>query len=116
MSLRLAHVTLDCDDPQVVAAFWSAALDRPIEAEPSEFFVSIGIAGDDGPAWFFIKVPEPKTAKNRMHVDLEADDREKEITRLLELGATRGADHDEYGVAWTVMADPEGNEFCIAGP
>ncbi|HEV7757826.1 MAG TPA: VOC family protein [Acidimicrobiales bacterium] len=61
-------------------------------------------------------LPEPKTAKNRMHVDLEADDREKEITRLLELGATRGADHDEYGVAWTVMADPEGNEFCIAGP
>jgi hypothetical protein len=51
-----------------------------------------------------------------MHVDLEADDREKEITRLLELGATRGADHDEYGVAWTVMADPEGNEFCVAGP
>jgi Glyoxalase-like domain len=51
-----------------------------------------------------------------MHVDLEAEDREKEITRLLELGATRGADHDEYGVSWTVMADPEGNEFCIAGP
>jgi hypothetical protein len=116
MSLRLAHVTLDCDDPGVVAAFWSAALDRPIDPDPNEFFVSIGIAGHDGPAWFFIKVPEPKAAKNRMHVDLETDDREKEIARLLELGATRGADHDEYGQSWTVMADPEANEFCIAGP
>jgi hypothetical protein len=57
---------------------------------------------------------EPKTVKNRVHVDLETDDREKETARLLELGATRGADHDEYGQSWTVMADPEGNEFCIA--
>lgn len=45
-----------------------------------------------------------------------ADDREKEIARLVELGATRHADHDEYGHPWTVMADPEANEFCIAGP
>ena len=49
-----------------------------------------------------------------MHVDLVTDDREKEIARLLELGATRGADHDEYDHSWTVMADPEGNQFCIA--
>ncbi len=51
-----------------------------------------------------------------MHVDLAADDREKEIARLIELGATRGPDHEEYGHSWTVMADPEGNAFCIAGP
>jgi hypothetical protein len=66
------------------------------------------------PALFFAKVPEPRSHKNRVHIDLEADDREKEIARLLELGATRGADHDEYGHSWTVMTDLEGNEFCIA--
>jgi hypothetical protein len=48
-----------------------------------------------------------------MHVDLVADDCDKEIASLVELGATRGPDHDEWGHAWTVMTDPEGNEFCI---
>lgn len=52
--------------------------------------------------------------KNRVHLDLVADDREKEITLLVELGATRGPDHDEYGHTWSVMADPEANDFCIA--
>ena len=114
MSLRLANVTFDCDDPRLVAAFWSAALDRPVDPDPSEYFASIGMTADDGPAWYFIRVPEPRTAKNRVHVDLVADDCDKEIARLLELGATRGADHDEYGHSWTVMADPEANEFCVA--
>jgi hypothetical protein len=67
-----------------------------------------------GPRLYFQGVPEQKAAKNRVHVDLVTDDREKEIARLLELGATRGADHDEYDHSWTVMADPEGNQFCIA--
>jgi hypothetical protein len=116
MSLRLANVTFDCDDPRAVAEFWSAALDRPVDPDPSEYFASIGMTAEDRPAWYFIRVPEPRTAKNRVHVDLVADDREKEIARLLEVGATRGADHDEFGHSWTVMADPEGNEFCIAGP
>jgi glyoxalase superfamily protein len=114
MSLRLANVTFDCADPAAVAAFWSAALDRPVDPDPSDYFASIGMTAKDGPAWYFIKVPEPRTAKNRVHVDLVADDRDKEIARLLELGATRGDDHDEFGVAWTVMSDPESNEFCVA--
>ena len=59
-------------------------------------------------------MPEPRTVKNRVHVDPVTDDREKEIARLRELGATRGPDHDEHGHTWTVMADPESNEFCIA--
>jgi hypothetical protein len=119
MTISLANITIDCDDALVVGRFWSAALDRPLaeEPEPSTFFTSIvrtdhGTGGE--PQWLFAKVPEPKSVKNRVHVDLVADDREKEIARLVELGATRGADHDEYGHSWTVMADPEGNEFCIA--
>lgn len=114
MSLRLANVTFDCDSPMAVAAFWSSVLDQPVDPGPSEFFASIGSGAETGPAWLFIKVPEQRTVKNRVHVDLLADDRDKEIARLEGIGATRGADHDEWGHSWTVMADPEGNEFCIA--
>ena len=70
------------------------------------------LGGD--PTWLFARVPEPKTAKNRMHVDLAAPDREAEVARLVELGATRVADIDEWGYQWTVLQDPEGNEFCVA--
>ncbi|MFC6343180.1 VOC family protein, partial [Nocardioides hankookensis] len=68
----------------------------------------------DQPTWLFVRVPEPKTAKNRLHLDVAAPDVEAEVTRLVGLGATRVADTDEYGYTWTVMADPEGNEFCVA--
>jgi hypothetical protein len=110
MTLRLANVTFDCADPVAVATFWSAALDRPVDPDPSEHFASIGMTAEQGPAWYFIHVPEPRTVKNRVHVDLVAEDREKEIARLLALGA----DHDEHGHSWTVMTDPEANAFCIA--
>ena len=116
MALRLANVTFDCDDVLRVAEFWSAALGRPLDPEASEFFASIGLTDDDSPNWFFAKVPEAKVAKNRVHVDLATDDREAEIARLVDLGATRGQDHDEWGHSWTVMADPEGNEFCVFAP
>ena len=59
-------------------------------------------------------MPEPKIAKNRKHVDLAAADRQAEVDRLIELGATRVSDVDEWGYQWTVMQDPEGNEFCVA--
>ena len=113
MSIQLANVTFDCDDTLAVAQFWSAATGRPIDPEPSEFFAAIG-AADGAPGWFFIKVPEPKAAKNRVHVDMVAADREEEVTRLVALGATRVADHDEWGHRWTVLQDPEANEFCVA--
>ncbi|MEJ7743931.1 MAG: VOC family protein [Nocardioidaceae bacterium] len=58
-------------------------------------------------------MPETKTTKNRRHVDPAADDREAEVTRLAALGASRLSDHDEWGAVWTVMADPEGNDFCV---
>ncbi len=113
MTVTLAHITFDCADPPALAAFWSAALERPVDEGASEFFASIDDRVPVRPSWFFIKVPEPKTAKSRIHVDLTADDREAEVQRLLELGAARVSDHDERGAAWTVMRDPEGNEFCV---
>jgi predicted enzyme related to lactoylglutathione lyase len=62
----------------------------------------------------FIQVPEAKTTKNRMHVDLTATDRTHEVERLLGLGATVVHENDERGTRWTTLADPEGNEFCVA--
>jgi hypothetical protein len=118
MSARLANISIDCDDALTVARFWSAALDRPLAPEPSEYFASIGGTDDaptDEPRWLFQKVPEDKTVKNRVHVDLvSSGDREAEIARLVDLGAKRIADKEEWGHRWTVMADPEGNEFCVA--
>jgi hypothetical protein len=126
MTVRIASVTFDCADALTVGRFWSAALDRPLDPNASSDYASIGFAGrrdtvgwapvegDNDPTWMFSKVPEPKTAKNRMHLDLMSPDPEAEVAHLIELGATRVADMNEYGYEWTVMADPEGNEFCVA--
>jgi len=114
VTITLHNVTLDCDDPQKVASFWSAALGRPIDPDPSDGFVSIGIGDASQTGWFFIKVPEHKQVKNRAHFDLHADDRDAEVARLLGLGATKVGDYDEYGARWTTLQDVEGNEFCVA--
>ena len=126
MTVEIASVTFDCADALVVGRFWSAALGRPLDPEASSDFATIGFAGrrdsvgwapverDGDPTWMFAKVPEPKTAKNRLHLDLMTPDPEAEVARLVGLGATRVADVEEYGYEWTVMADPEGNEFCVA--
>jgi len=114
MSLSLAHVTFDCTHAAGLAAFWSKALDRPVDPDASEFFATIGRVGEQpGPAWMFIKVPEAKQVKNRVHVDLAADDWAGEVARVVELGATHVSDHDEYGARWATLTDPEGNEFDI---
>jgi predicted enzyme related to lactoylglutathione lyase len=123
VTVRIAAVTVDCADALVVARFWAAALGRPLDPQASSGFASIGmpehrdtrgwrLEGD--PTWLFAKVPEGKAAKNRMHVDVAADDQEAEVARLVELGATRVRDMNEWGYEWTVMQDPEGNEFCVA--
>jgi predicted enzyme related to lactoylglutathione lyase len=116
MSLRIANVTFDCSDPIALSTFWSAAFERPVDPDPSPHFASIGLKDDDpGPSLFFIKVPEAKAVKNRMHVDLASDDRPAEVARLVALGARHVADHDEWGHSWSVLQDPEENEFCVAG-
>ncbi len=61
------------------------------------------------------RVPEPRAGKNRVHIDLGAEDREQEVKRLVALGATEQAQHEVPGFAWTVLSDPEGNEFCVSG-
>jgi predicted enzyme related to lactoylglutathione lyase len=123
MTVKLAAITVDCEDALTVARFWSAALNRPLDPNPSSGFAAIGMADHRDPkgwrlegdqTWLFARVPERKTAKNRMHVDLAAPDREAEVARLVALGATRVTDIEEWGYEWTVLQDPEGNEFCVA--
>jgi hypothetical protein len=126
MTVMIASVTFDCVDALAVASFWSAALERPLDPGASSDFASIGfaerrdasgwaaVAHEKEPTWMFARVSEPKTAKNRMHLDLMTPDPEGEVARLVGLGATRLADMEEYGYTWTVMSDPEGNEFCVA--
>lgn len=126
MTVKISCVVFDCSDALTVAHFWSAAIDRPLDPEATSEFASIGfaarrdrvgwasVARDDEPTWIFSQVPESKTSKNRMHLDVIAPDPEAEIARLVELGAFRVADRNEYGYLWTLMTDPEGNEFDIA--
>ena len=117
MSLSISAITFDCSDSAALAEFWSAALDRPVEREgdmaASEFFAMI--PGDaDAPTMMFIQVPEGKTSKNRVHLDLGAVDRAAEVERLIGLGATAMDEKNEFGFSWTTLTDPEGNEFSIA--
>ncbi|MGI5127960.1 VOC family protein [Pseudonocardia sp. CA-107938] len=115
MTATLQHITFDCDDALAVATFWSATLDRDLDPDGSRHFASIGLGGAaPAPAWLFVHVPERKSVKNRTHVDLSAPDPETEIERLVGLGAVRIADVEESGARWTVLHDPEGNEFCMA--
>jgi hypothetical protein len=115
MTARIGNITLDCDDVLKIATFWSAVLGRPLDRGSSEQFASIG--GTDAarrePAWYFNKVPEPKRAKNRVHLDLVNPD-PSAVDELTGLGATVIGEHKIPGQRWTVMQDPEGNEFCIA--
>lgn len=118
MALTLGNITFDAEHPPALAAFWSEVLGRAVDPAPpgmEPFFASINRGRVDGPAYLFIKVPEGKSAKNRVHLDWHCESRTAEVDRLLALGATRVADHDEWGTIWTTLRDPEGNEFCVAG-
>ncbi len=115
MSIRPVNITLDCENPEQVAAFWSKALESDINDGASPFFCALHHE-PSGMNFFFIKVPENRTTKNRMHLDYEAAEAPAEVERLVALGATKIADKDEWGHQWTVMNDIEGNEFCVSGP
>ncbi|MGB9378591.1 MAG: VOC family protein [Mycobacteriales bacterium] len=114
MSSRWYTIVVDCHDPAAVAAFWSAALDLPIVySSPDE----VVVAKDEHtfPGLIFVPVPDAKTVKNRLHIDLNPDDQAAEVERLIGLGATR-VDVGQGDVSWVVLADPEGNEFCVLTP
>jgi predicted enzyme related to lactoylglutathione lyase len=113
MTTQIGNVTFDSADPAALAAFWSEVFGRPVDPVLSEFAASIG-RDDAGQGFLFIKVPEGKTAKNRCHLDLRVSDRAAEVERLVGIGASVVAEKEEWGLRWTVLQDPDGNEFCVA--
>jgi len=114
MPSRLAVIAIDAANPRVVADFWCAVLGwHEIDAE--EGIISIGLDENSWPTIDVIAVPEPKAAKNRLHFDIRADGLPtgEELQRLLDLGARRVDVGQGPDVSWVVLADPEGNEFCL---
>jgi hypothetical protein len=106
----IKSVTFDCADALVVARFWAAALGGELDEESTSEKAYVEAPGWGGPALWFQRVPEPRTAKLRMHFDLRAPDGvEPEVARLEALGATAYARHDGL----VEMRDPEGHEFCV---
>lgn len=119
MASNLRNLTVDCRDAAALAEFWAKALGWNVFSDDDpEVLVAPSfppVAGT-GPTMLFIPVPEPRTVKNRLHVDLQPTDRsrDEEVARLAQLGASVIEDHrNEDGSGWVWMADPEGNDFCV---
>jgi len=128
MALRWYTVVIDCHDIAAQARWWAETLDyRIVYEDVHEVAVIPKHLGEDviedGATWMrqdqglvFVPVPEGKTVKNRLHIDLAphtSQDRDDEIATLLERGATLADIGQDDDVTWTVLADPEGNEFCV---
>ena len=114
MTSFIFNVTFDCGDPDRMARFWSQVTGYQRMPANNDEVITLKCADPRGVRrLLFFKVPEPKTAKNRVHIDLATKQPEAEIERLVELGATRVEYREGNGTSWTVMLDPEGNEFCI---
>ena len=117
MACRFTELVIDCHDPEALAAFWAAVLDyQVLSREDGE--VEIGPAdgfGGAAPTLVFGRVPDPTPGKVRLHIDLNATDRDQdaELERLLELGARPAAVGQSGNEGWHVLQDPEGNEFCL---
>jgi len=115
MSISIQCIDIDARDPLALAGFWQEALgwrrtyesDDEVVLEPPEGSPQDGVAPD----LLFIRVHD-KVVKNRLHLDLRPDDQAAEVARLLALGATH-VDLGQGDVSWVVLADPEGNEFCV---
>jgi hypothetical protein len=116
MTLTVKMVTIDCAAPKELVPFWSAAMGYEPVLEFDEFVILASPGSDGaGPAIGLQQVPEPASGKNRVHIDLHSPDRPTEVARLVGLGATVVGEHDAPGLVWTVLADPVGNQFCVAG-
>jgi len=111
MPSQWEQVVVDAEDPARLARWWAEALGYQIvHEEPDE--VEIRRTPETMPGLLFTPVPEAKKGKNRLHLDLRPDDQEAEVERLVDMGA-RPVDIGQHEVSWVVLADPEGNEFCV---
>ena len=117
MSLRIQCLDVDCLDPARVADFWQEVLGWRRTHDGADEVVLEPPAGspEDGvsPDLLFLRVPDAKRGKNRLHLDLRPDDQDAEVERLLKLGARRVDVGQDDSATWVVLADPEGNELCV---
>jgi predicted enzyme related to lactoylglutathione lyase len=115
MTSRFTEVCVDCRDPHLLAGFWQQVLDWQItETDENGVWVQLESPEGSGPSLSFVEVPEEKVAKNRLHIDVSPRDRDQdaEVERIIALGARR-IDIGQGDQTWVVLADPEGNEFCV---
>lgn len=115
---RLCHFVIDCDNLDEAVRFWSAALDAPEEPLPEQsrsIYRRLHLPDSDIRI-LLQRTDDAKTSKERMHLDIEADDVEAEVERLTTLGATRWDHQQERGHDFWVLRDPWGNEFCVLQP
>ncbi|MEU5693975.1 VOC family protein [Actinosynnema sp. NPDC020468] len=115
MALDIGMITIDTRDPRRLAEFWTRALGVRVEHDWGEFLV-LGRAREGGVQLGLQQVADPVEGKNRLHFDAHVADRAAEVRRLVELGATEVAEHAVPGLRWTVLADPDGNQFCVGQP
>jgi len=115
MTCVIQNIAFDCADTYALGQWWSRVVGHPLHEDDHQGDPEAMIEIPGGPTLFFNQVPEPKTVKNRVHLCLRPDiPRDTEIERLLGIGATLVADRREPdGRGWAVLADPEGNEFCV---
>ena len=114
MNSLVDALNVDCRDPRLLADFWSVALGYRLDDADEESASIVPAEGASGWALLFFVVPEGKSVKNRLHLDLSPPaTMAAEVERLVAAGATVQGRVDEGGSFWTVMLDPEGNEFCV---
>jgi predicted enzyme related to lactoylglutathione lyase len=110
----MGGITIDSADPRALAEFWTKALDLEVVFDADGWFLQLqSRAHPQQPYLGLQKVPEDRAGKNRVHIDFSTEDREGEVARLESLGAVAGETHEIPGLTWTVLHDPEGNEFCV---
>ncbi|MFE3516521.1 VOC family protein [Streptomyces sp. NPDC059166] len=115
MTLSFHQIAVDAHDLPSLARFWCEVLDWKVLFEDEDEIV-IGADETARPGICFLPVPEGKSVKNRLHIDLAPDDQAAEVARVLALGARRVDVGQGTGITWVVLADPEGNEFCVLRP
>ncbi|MFH8794990.1 VOC family protein [Streptomyces sp. NPDC017941] len=116
MTTLVRHITFDCSDAHALASFWARVLEGTLADDDSPGDPEALVTTPDGPTLLFVTVPDGKTVKNRVHFDLQPQERtrDEEVERVLALGATLFDDHRlPDGRGWVTLSDPEGNEFCV---
>lgn len=112
MSLSIDMITFDTGDARKLADFWTAALGTTVQHDWGEFVI-LAPTSEGGPAIGIQQVPDATPGKNRLHFDTHVPDRKAEVARLVGLGATEVGVHSVPGLVWSVLADPDGNQFCV---